>query len=100
MDRSLLDETTQILTEFAGTKFSVQVPEVRGPLPEGSSYRWSIVSDRFREVTVVFGPKKPLFGKPARLGFVVYGLGETTVMEPDLKELQSFLDKADLTAVG
>ena len=37
MDKSLLDETTRILTEFARTKFSAQVLEVQGPIQEGSS---------------------------------------------------------------
>jgi len=53
MDMSLLQEITRILTEFAGTKFSAQVLEVQGPVQEGSSYRWRIVSNRYKEVTVL-----------------------------------------------
>ena len=100
MDTSLLDETTRILTEFALTKFSAQVLEVKGPIQEGSSYRWRIVSNRYREVTVVVSTKKSLFGKPSLSGIEVYGLGETKALKADLKDLQDFLGKAELTAIG
>ena len=100
MDTSLLDETTRILTEFALTKFSSQVLEVKGPIQEGSSYRWRIVSNRYREVTVVVSTKKSLFGKPSLSGIEVYGLGETKALKPDLKALQDFLGKAELTALA
>ena len=99
MDNSLLDEVTQILTEFALTKFSAQVLEVKGPVQEGSSYRWRIVSNRYREVTVVVSTKKSLFGKPALSGIEVYGLGETKALKPNLKDLQDFLRTAELVAV-
>ncbi len=99
MDKSFLDETTRILTEFAGTKFAAQVLEVQGPVQEGSNYRWRIVSNRYKEVTVLLATKKPLFGKPALSGFEVYGLGETKALKPNLKDLQDFLGKAELTAV-
>ena len=100
MDTSLLDETTRILTEFALTKFSAQVLEVKGPIQEGSSYRWRIVSNRYREVTVVVSTKKSLFGKPSLSGIEVYGLGDTKRLKPDLKDLQDFLGKAELTALA
>jgi hypothetical protein len=100
MGTSLLDETTRILTEFAATKFSAQVLEVKGPVQEGSSYRWRIVSNRYREVTVVVSTKKSLFGKPSLSGIEVYGLGETKALKPNLQELQDFLGKAELTAIG
>jgi len=96
MDTSLLDETTQILTEFAATKFSAQVLEVKGPVQEGSSYRWRIVSNRYKEVTVLVSTKKSLFGKPSLSGIEVYGLGETVTLKPNLQDLQNFLDKAEL----
>jgi len=99
MDTSLLDETTQILTEFAATKFSAQVLQVIGPLQEGSSYRWRIVSNRYKEVTVMASIKKALFGKPSLSSIDVYGLGETTAVKPHLRNLQDFLDSAELTAV-
>lgn len=99
MDNSLLDEVTQILTEFALTKFSAQVLEVKGPVQEGSSYRWRIVSNRYKEVTVVVSTKKSLFGKPALSGIEVYGLGETKALKPNLKDLQDFLGRAELVAV-
>jgi hypothetical protein len=99
MDTSLQEETTRILTEFALTKFSAQVLEVKGPIQEGSSYRWRIVSNRYREVTVVVSTKKSLFGKPSLSGIEVYGLGETKALKPNLEDLQDFLGKAELVAV-
>ncbi len=99
MDKSLLDETTRILTEFARTKFSAQVLEVQGPIQEGASYRWRIVSNRYKEVTVLLTTKKPLFGRSALAGFEVYGFGGTKALEPNLKDLQDFLGKAELAAV-
>ena len=99
MEKSILDETTRILTEFASTKFSAQVLEVKGPIHEGSSYRWRIISNRYKEVTVVVSTKKLLFGKPSLSNIEVYGLGETKALIPDLKTLQSFLKTAELVAV-
>ena len=99
MDKNLLDETTRVLTEFAGTKFSAQVLEVQGPVQEGSNYRWRIVSNRYKEVSVLLSTKKPLFGKPAPTGFEVYGLGETRVVKPTPKDLQDCLAEAELVPV-
>jgi hypothetical protein len=99
MDTNLLDETTQILTEFAATKFSAQVLEVKGPVQEGSSYRWRIVSNRYKEVTVLVSTKKSLFGKPSLSRIEAYGLGETKALKPNLKDLQDFLGTAELVAV-
>ena len=96
MDKSFLDGVTKILTEFALTKFSAQVLEVKGPAQEGSSYRWRIVSNRYKEVTVLASTKKPLFGQPSLSGIEVYGLGDTKTLKPDLKELQDFLGQAEL----
>ena len=42
--------------------------------------------------------KKSLFGKPALSSIEVYGLGETMALKPNLKDLQDFLDTAELTA--
>jgi hypothetical protein len=100
MDTSFLQEITKILTEFAATKFTAQVLEVKGPVLEGSNYRWRIISNRFREVTVVLATKKPFFGKPAPVGIEVHGLGETKSLPPNLKDLQDFLGQAQLTAIG
>jgi len=99
MDTSPQQEITQILTEFALTKFSAQVLEVKGPVQEGPSYRWRIVSNRYREVTVVASTKKSVFGKPALSGIEVYGLGDTKRLKPDLKELRDFLAQAELVAI-
>lgn len=99
MHKSLLDETTRILTEFARTKFSAQVLDVQGPIQEGATYRWRIVSNRYKEVTVLLATKKSLFGRSALAGFEVYGLAETKALKPNLKDLQDFLGKAELVAV-
>jgi hypothetical protein len=99
MDTSLQQEITQILTEFALTKFSAQVLEVKGPVREGSSYRWRIVSNRFKEVTVLVSTKKPLFAKPSLSSIEVHGLGEPKALQPNLKDLQDFLETAELVAV-
>jgi hypothetical protein len=99
VEMSVLQEITRVLTEFAEGKFSAQVLEVKGPIQEGPSYRWRIVSNRYKEVTVVASLKKALWGKPALSGLEVYGLGETKRLKPDLKDLQDFLATAELTAV-
>jgi len=52
---------TKILTDFALTKFPVEALEVKGPIKEGTNYRWRIASTRFKEVVVVLKTKKPLF---------------------------------------
>jgi hypothetical protein len=97
MATSPQQEITRILTEFAATKFSAQVLQVIGPLQEGSSYRWRIVSNRYKEVTVMASIKKAPFGKPSLSSIEVYGLGETVTLKPNLKDLQDFLGKAELT---
>jgi hypothetical protein len=99
MDASFLDEITRILTEFAATKFSAQVLQVKGPVQEGAMYRWRLMSNRYKEVTVVASTKKALFGKPSLSGIEVYGLGETTKLKPNMQDLQTFLSTAELTLV-
>lgn len=99
MDTSFLNETTRILTEFAGTKFSAQVLTVKGPVQEGSSYHWRIVSNRFREVTVVVTTKKSMFGKGAPASIEVHGLGDTKTLKADLHDLQDFLGTVELMAI-
>ena len=92
-------EVTRILTEFAGTKFSAEVLTVKGPIHEGPSYIWRIVSNRYKEVTVVIKTSKSLFGKPSMSSIEVYGLGEAKVSKPNLQELKDFLGQAELTGV-
>ena len=98
MDTNFLQETTQILTEFATTKFSSNV-EVQGPAQEGSSYRWRIISNRNKEVTVLETTKKPFLGKLTMTGIEIYGLGETKTLGPNLQDLKDLLDQAELTLV-
>jgi len=99
MDKVLLQEITRLLTEFASTKFSAQVLDVKEPVQEGSGYRWRIVSNRFKEVTVLVTTKKPLFGKPSMSAIEIYGLGDTKTLKPSLQDLQDFLGKAELVSV-
>jgi len=99
MATDIQQEITRVLTEFAATKFSAQVLTVVGPMQEGSSYRWRIVSNRYREVTVMASIKKALFGKPALSSIEVYGLGETVTLKPNVQDLQDYLDKAELLSL-
>jgi hypothetical protein len=99
MEERMLDETTRVLTEFALSKFSPQVLQVKGPIKDSSSYRWRIVSNRYKEVTVLMKTKKPLFGKPSLVGLEVYGLEKKRELKPDLKDLQDYLSTAELVAV-
>ena len=100
MDANFLQEITRILTEFAGGKLSAQATDIKGPLQEGSNYLWRILSNRFREVTVVLATKKPFFGKPTPIGFEIHGMGETKKLQPNVKDLQDYLGQAVLTPVG
>jgi hypothetical protein len=99
MDKAFLDAVTKILNDFALTKFSAQVLELTGPMQEGSSYRWRLTSNRYKEVTVLLVTKKVLFGKPTAVSFEVYGLEERKQLGPTLQELQAYLDTAELEAV-
>lgn len=99
MNTNDLQEVTRLLTEFAATKFSAEVLAVKGPVHEGSNYIWRIVSNRYKEVTVVMKTNKSLFGKPSLLGIEIYGLGDAKTTKPNLLELKDFLGQAELTGV-
>ena len=99
MDTNDLPEITRALTEFAATKSSAQVLEVKGPVQEGSTYIWRVVSNRYKEVTVVVKSNKSLFGKPSLSSIEVYGLGESKASKPNLQELKDFLGQAELTEI-
>ena len=99
MDKSNVEEITQVLTEFAATKFSADVLEVQGPIHEGSNYRWRFASNRYKEVTVVAATSKPLFRKPVVSSIEIFGLGDTKTLKPNLKDLQDFLATAELTSL-
>lgn len=99
MEESMVDQVTKILTDFALTKFSAEVLEVKEPIKEGSSYRWRIISNRYKEVTVLVKTKKPLFGKPTLAGIEVYGVDNKREVKPDLKDLADFLSTSELVAV-
>lgn len=99
MDASMLQEMTRILTEFAAAKSSAQTLDVQGPAQEGSNFRWRIISNRYKEVTVVAATKKPIFGKSALSGIEVYGLGASKALKPNMTDLQDYLETAELTLV-
>ena len=99
MDAKMLQEMTRVLTEFAATKFSAEVLEVQGPAQEGSNFRWRLISNRYKEVTVVAATNKAMFGKPKLSGIDVFGLGDNKSLKPDLKDLQDYLETAELTLV-
>jgi hypothetical protein len=99
MDQSYLDAVTKSLSDFAQTRFSSQILELKGPVQEASSYRWRLISTRYKEVTVLLVTKKLFLGKPAPVRFEVYGLEQTTELKPNLDELQSYLDKSELTLI-
>ena len=92
----LVDNITAILTEFALTKFPVQALEVKGPFKEGTSYRWRIVSTRFKEVIVVLRTRKPLFRKLELQAIEVFGTTEDRKLEPNLEDVRAYLEEAEL----
>jgi hypothetical protein len=96
MDAKMLQEMTRILTEFAATKSPAQTLDVQGPSQEGSSFRWRMISNQYKEVTVVAATKKPVFGKPKLSRIDIFGLGDNKSLKPDLKDLQDYLETAEL----
>jgi hypothetical protein len=99
MDKAFLDAVTKILNDFALTKFSAQVLELKGPIQEGPSYRWRLMSNRYKEVTVLLVTKKLFFGKPSAASFEIYGLEDRKKLGPTLEELQACLETAELEPV-
>jgi hypothetical protein len=96
----MLDEITKILTEFALTKFTVNALEVKGPVQEGSRYRWRIMSTRYKEVTVLLKTRKLPFSKPSMTAIELYGLKEQKVLQPNLQSLRDALQGAELVPVS
>ncbi len=99
MDAKILQEMTRILTEFAATKSSAQTLEVQGPSQEGSNFRWRMISNRYKEVTIVAATKKAMFGKPALSAIEIFGMGDSKTLKPSMKGLQDYLETAELTLV-
>jgi len=100
MDRGIgkgvVDTISRILAEFSLRKLPANTGKVSGPVREGSSYRWSIVSTRFKDVTVLLRTRKPLFARPSLRAIEVYGSTEKRKLQPNVQDLQDFLDKAEL----
>jgi hypothetical protein len=99
MDNATIEGITEILTEYAKTKFSSQALEVKGPIQEGSAYRWRIVSTRYKDVTVLLRTRKLPFSKPTMTGIEVYGSSGTRKLQPTLQDLRDYLEKAELVPV-
>ena len=100
MNQGTLDEITRILTEFALKKFSIKALEVRGPVQEGSRYRWRIVSTRYKEVTVLLKTRKLPFSKPTMTAIEVYGFKEQESLQPTVQGLRDSLGKAELVSAN
>jgi len=100
MDKGFLEAITQALSEFAQAKFSSQVLELKGPVQEGLSYRWRLISTRYKEVTILLVTKRAIFSKPAPERFEVYGFEKPLDLPPKVEDLRSFLSHAELTPSG
>ena len=100
MDKVFLDSITVSLSDFATTKFSTQSFELKGPAQENLSYRWRLISTRYKEVTVLLVTKKHFLGKPSPERIEVYGFGPMKALKPELAGLQSFLGGAELSPAG
>jgi len=96
IDKGVVDTISGILTAFSLRKLPANAGKVSGPVHEGSSYRWSIVSTRFKDVTVLLRTRKPLFSRPSLTAIEVYGSTEKRKLQPNVQDLQEFLDKAEL----
>lgn len=95
-ENGVIESITTILTEFALTKFPVKALEVKGPTKEGMSFRWRIVSTRYKVVTVVLNTKKPLFQKPELQAIEVFGTTQDRKLQPNVEDLRAYFETAEL----
>jgi hypothetical protein len=96
MDKDTIGEITRVLSEFALTKMAARALEVKGPIQEGGSYRWRIVSTRYKEVTILLKTRKLPFSKPSFVSLEVFGLNSARKLQPTPEDLRDFLSKAEL----
>jgi len=92
----VVDRISEVVAAFSLKKLPANTGKVNGPVHEGSSYRWSIVSTRFKDVTVLLRTSRPLFSRPCLTAIEVYGSTEKRRLQPNVQDLQAFLDKAEL----
>ena len=92
----MISSLTDILTEFALTKFTANALKVIGPVQEQNGYRWRIVSTRYKDVTVLARTSSSLFGKPGLKEITVFGTTQTRTLEPNLEDLRTYLQSAEL----
>lgn len=95
MDQKFLDEVTKVLSEYALKKFPIKALEVKGPIREGQSYRWKIISTRFKDVTVLIKTQHSLFSRGSVV-IEVYGVSEKRKLNPTVQDLKDFLENAQL----
>ncbi len=100
MRQETLNEITKVLTEFAQKKFSIKALEVRGPVQEGSRYRWRILSTRYKEVTVLLKTRRLLFSKPSMTAIEIYGFKEQKSLQPTIQGLRDSLENAELVSAN
>ncbi len=96
MSHLLADEITRILAQFAGRGFDTQVVAVKGPVEDGMSYRWHLVSKPYNDVDVMVLTQKPQFGKTTVALVEIQGLQDSRPILPDLEDLREFFRTAKL----
>jgi hypothetical protein len=96
MSHLLADEITRILAQFAGRGFDTQVVAVKGPVQNGMSYSWQLVSKSYNDVDVTVLTAKQQFSAATVAGVEIQGLQQSRQILPDLDDLRDFLQTAQL----
>jgi hypothetical protein len=92
----LIAAVQTVLEQFAQTKVPGKALELKGPVKEGTCYRWRIMSTRHKQVTFVVDTAKALFKGTSIRSIVVYGTQQDSPIAPDIESLKAFLDAAEL----
>ncbi len=95
MSHLLADEITRILAQFAGRGFDAQVVAVKGPVQDGMSYSWQLVSKLYNDVSVKVLTEKPQFGKTTVASVDIHGLQHMRDILPDVEDLREFFLTAE-----
>lgn len=90
MAHPLADEITRILAQFAGKQSDTQVIAVKGPVQDGMSFSWRLISKPYNDVDVTVLTQKPQFGKTTVANAEIRGLQQTRPILPDLEDLRNF----------
>ena len=94
----LIAAVQEVLDQFAQTKVPGKTLDLRGPVKEGSCYRWRIMSTRHKQVTVVVDTQKVLFKGVGIRSIGVFGTQQDSPIEPNVESLRAFLETAELLA--